>query len=206
MPPYICRFCNKSFRSRCFYYTHLHNYIDKLSEEEKVLSELYHTRRKNIKQKSYYNMKGRLREGIIDYRHNCKLCDFKTYYMNTLEVHLVGKHTINELLEGEYNKEYIDYLVDRKYKRKVYQTHYLKNIKYGPTEIIEPTLPTQSTEPTQEILPIALPKPNIQSLEMPINNKIPVPKIPVPPLIQIFNLVPVLIPIQYINNFNEQLN
>ncbi len=176
MPLYVCRFCNKTFNVTSEYYSHLYNYKQKINGEEFQLAEFYHTRRENIKKKSYYNIKKRLAEGTANYRNNCNLCDYKSYYSGPFKSHLVGKHTIDELLEAGYEKKYIDDLVDKQNKRKIYQQNYNKKI-YAQTH---------------QTKPIALPKPEMPPMPTPI-------KTSVPPLIQVFNFVPFLIPIQYIN-------
>ncbi len=140
MPLYYCRFCNKTYNITneyyCHLYTHINNYI--LDKDEISLAIVYHSRRENIKKKSYEKNKTLRKEGIIDYKYTCKICDFKIHTSMGIKVHLIGKHTEEQLLEVGYEKEYIDTLIEERLKRIEYQKKYNKN--YNKKQIALPEL------------------------------------------------------------------
>ncbi len=155
MPKYICRFCNKFFSLTNNYYCHLHTHLItnnselELELEELELVDFYYTRRKNNKVKSYYKMKEARKDAIIEYKHKCNICDFKCQAISNIKTHLIGKHTVTQLLENGYEKEYIDTLIEDKQKRKDYQKIYQLNSKKKCSRIPIPIL-----YPVPQLIPL----------------------------------------------------
>jgi hypothetical protein len=153
MPKYICRFCNKFFCLTNDYYCHLHTHRitnkGELELEELELVDFYYTRRKSIKVKSYYKMKENKKNDKIEYKHKCSICDFKCQAIPNIKTHLIGKHTVTQLLENGYEKEYIDKLIEEKQKRKEYQKIYQLNSKKNCSLIPIPIL-----YPVPQLIPL----------------------------------------------------
>ncbi len=141
MPQYNCRFCNKFFNLTGFYYNHLYKHIKSnasdFEEDEIKLATFHNSRRNEIKKKSYYKMKGISNENV---KHKCNICEFKTHNLLTIKIHLIGKHTVEQLINSGYEKNYIDKLIEEKEKRKIYQKNYQQNYQQkGPIALNKPT-------------------------------------------------------------------
>jgi hypothetical protein len=112
MPHLICRFCNKEFNLKLPYYCHLHIHINVSTINEFTKDELdtinkYYNNRKQVHRKSHY-------KHVINPKHECLLCDYKSKQTAAYEKHLISSHTKEELLTNN-DEQYIDTLIN-KYK------------------------------------------------------------------------------------------
>jgi hypothetical protein len=112
MPYLICRFCNTEFKLTLPYYCHLHTHINNTTINDFTKDELdtinkYYNYRKNIRCKSHY-------KHVINPKHECLLCDYKSKQTAAYEKHLVNSHTKEELLTIN-DKHYIEKIIN-KYK------------------------------------------------------------------------------------------
>jgi hypothetical protein len=214
MPQYNCRFCNKSINKTTDFYSHLYTHVksnkNEFEQEEIELAEFYYKKRKHYKKKSYYKMAELRKNCILEYKHSCKICDFKSNNLIGIKVHLVGLHSKEELLESGYEKEHVDKLIEEKYKRKEYQKNYQKNYqkKYKNNRVnedIEDVEDMEDTEDTEDMEDAEYVEDNINNIDtidiVPnqtvIIGPIALPKpIPIPTIIP----VPPLIPMAYIIN------
>ncbi len=112
MPHLICRFCNIEFNLTVRYYYHLHTHINNTTINDFTKDELdtiykHYNSRKKSHNKSHY-------KHVINPKHECLLCDYKSKQTAAYEKHLVNSHTKEELLTIN-DKHYIETLIN-KYK------------------------------------------------------------------------------------------
>ena len=115
-----CRFCHKQITRTNEYYSHLYIHINKdtissMTAEEIELCKLYHTRRIEIRQKSYYKNKDE------NCKYECEICKSKYKYITPYKSHLFSIHTKEELCEAGYDEAFIAELEKTYNKRRQYQ-------------------------------------------------------------------------------------
>ncbi len=220
MPGYECRYCNKTSQSPVFHYAHLYTHINhetiaSYSQEELVLCQQNYNRRSETKKKSY-------RKNLRS-KYECNLCEYNTTTNRCMKIHLINKHTYDELIElgfddesiaelHECKEQYYKYMkesYDNRNSPSVEYTQEIKNRKGNKELLISATIQTNIHVPKQsipvpELIPINIPVPALIPIQQVFpngnNSSLPIPPLPIS-LIQLNNYHDVL-PIQ-INPVNN---